>query len=780
MRRSIIRVSVSVTITGICLCLPHFANGKFTLYATNHLHKSFIIIIMSVVIEDDEKSNASKSIRSKGSSAEMFPRYHAPLAPAKPFLMPSFNDGDVVEILPSEKANRKIRFDENILVQEIENRFAFIYPEDDDEDSYEIEIVEDDGDADFYLEIVDGEVFYVFETEDDISLGSDASEDDMEEESDMSDEESESKHIQMNLASIPAPNLDADDYNDEMNKNEETEITEMEIVELEIEDTHKPEIIQEEELVVEVIDETEQDLDADELIKEQNAAKEIRPDDDTDEILKNSTQLEPSLEEQIVQEPAETVAAPSAEPTPSPTPVTVTPSPPPISKEDKPKATLLEEPQRSITPPPTSEIESTSSQVAVMTPTPESKEKVSVPPPPMEAPHSPSATRSLNQHHIVDSVPHSPIASPIAPASPSSVHRAQVKSILKANPESPKKPTAKVKRDKKSKGGKKEKTFTKTYVRADHYDGEHRVYTWEKPDWTKKQLRSTGLGEAVRKGKNLANPITFPVKKPANADLIEEEEKEDEMEKVDKEELIRRIKAGTMAIPLAPVPGYRNKQRQLKFSIKGATIRDGGDIVKPITKATVIRKAENINKVANPTVLKATPIGEQVRKGDTLAAPITKATVIRKRDDVNEVANPNVLKKKGVQPVEKKKYEWEKPSWVKPKLQSTDKGKVVKAGEKVEAPITHIEKSKKIEWEKPSWIKTKLGPTGKGATVKQGGTISNPITFPVGKPDGINKEVHPDEVLRHTELGDVVRQGENLARPITQLPELARKEERDA
>src|SRR3569623_985447 len=101
------------------------------------------------------------------SSYASFPRYFKDLAPAKPFLVPSF-DNQVVEVLPSAKANRKIRFDEQILVQEIENRYASMDYEEDDDDSYEIEIVDDDEDADFYLEIVDGEVVYVFETEDDI------------------------------------------------------------------------------------------------------------------------------------------------------------------------------------------------------------------------------------------------------------------------------------------------------------------------------------------------------------------------------------------------------------------------------------------------------------------------------------------------------------------------------------------------------------------------------------------------------------------------------------
>jgi hypothetical protein len=106
-----------------------------------------------------------------------FPRYFTPLAAAKPFLVPTF-DNQVVELLPAEKANRKICWDEQILVQEIENRYGDMEVEEGEEDSYEIEIVDDDGDADFYLEIVDGEVFYVFETEDDISEEEESDDDD--------------------------------------------------------------------------------------------------------------------------------------------------------------------------------------------------------------------------------------------------------------------------------------------------------------------------------------------------------------------------------------------------------------------------------------------------------------------------------------------------------------------------------------------------------------------------------------------------------------------------
>jgi hypothetical protein len=306
------------------------------------------------------------------------------------------------------------------------------------------------------------------------------------------------------------------------------------------------------------------------------------------------------------------------------------------------------------------------------------------------------------------------------------------------------------------KGDKKEKTFTKTYVRAEHYDGEHVAYNWEKPDWAQNiNLRSTGKGEEVRNGGNLANPITFPNKKPVNAD-IEQEEQEEEFEKINTEEVIRRLKGGDKATRgLIPLPSYRGRQRNLRFSILGAKIRDGGDLVKPITKATVYRKPEDVNRLARPENLRLTSIGSKVRQGENIAAPVTQATVLRTPEDINHVANKNVLKNKGVTPQMNKKYEWQKPEWAKKKngvespsgtdsstpcLQAAkeERGDTMNGAIKGAAPLTP--EKKKYEWQKPAWAAKR------------------------------------DAVLKKTDKGEVVRSGDNLARPITQLPELARKE----
>lgn len=623
-----------------------------------------------------------------------FPRYLQPLAPAKPFLMPSFND-EVVEILPSEKANRKIFFDEHILVQEIENRFAYMQYDEDEEDSYEIEIVEDDGDADFYLEIVDGEVFYVFETEDDIS-DSDSDDELVSESETSTDDEGPRGALQLPIGNMLAPNLDGDDESS--------------------------------------------DDDAGRLytVKQHEQSHSTLNVPTPEELLaaSDSETETPPESPQSVRKPAAPAPAMSA----------------PLSPEQTPAQTV--------------------SSVGSPTPAPASEGYDS------QEMHTPEAApKESVTGRMVDMVPQSPIAGPIAPASPSVGNRTPVRSILKACPESPKAFTPKKDKAKKvGKDGKKEKTFTKTYVRADHYDGEHVAYTWEKPDWTKTQLRSTGKGDEVRKGGNLANPITFPKKKPANAELAEEEE----YEQINKEELMRRLRNGDAgaAASMIPLPAYRGGQRKLRFSIHGAKIRDGGDIVKPITKATVYRKPEDVNHLAKPENLRSTAEGSKVRQGGNLAAPVTKATVI-------------------------KRYEWEKPSWARRTESAVDPSTL-------ERPITHIPKDeerdvnkhahsgllkptpqgstlrngsepaiekKKYEWAKPEWTKPKVRATGKGQAVKAGASLANPVTFPLGQGDGINKEVQPDAVLRQTEKGQVVKQGETLARPITQLPELSRNQE---
>lgn len=656
-----------------------------------------------------------------------YPIYTEKLKPPRPFLVPSLDD-EPVEILPSEKPNRKIRFEEEILVKEIPNRFeGEDCPEDDEEGSYEVEIVEeDDGDADFYLEIVDGEVFYVFETEDDISVESES-----DDETSYSESESEmgSGPVAPAQFVIPgAPNLDdsfgepipssvaastdgSDDFNASilsMGESMRSMGDSICFVDEDMDDMESGE---------------ESPALAHENISDNAPRNPIRctsPWSEADEAppsFEDSFQLSlegddpTSVAADMVKEDIVLLNMPGSPTKQTPAPIAAPQTPP----QPSPAVVLPAAPQCPATSP--GSVKSTKST---------------------------QSTRSAASARTTDS---------------------QVKSILKACPESPQKaPRPDSPRKKKKKGA--PKTFTKTYVKAEQYEVD-RVYGWEKPQWTDKKLKSTDHGEKLRKSGNLANPITFPKKSTWNDNPNGDEEPGPECEQVDMDELIRRLKGGDSAGPM-----NRRGQRKLKFSIHGTKIREGGDIVQPITKATVFRKRDDVNLVARPTLLRSTVGGEKVRTGGDIVQPITQATVRRKPDaDVNHVANKNVLKNK-VAPTRSKSYEWEKPEWTSNGLRSTKRGQLVKEGVDVAAPITHINKNssdgnisansdhvlekerpfrrqvsddliekKSYEWEKPTWAKgSGLRSTGLGEAIKSGEKLERPITFPVGNGSTENEE----------------------------------------
>jgi len=467
-----------------------------------------------------------------------YPIFSQELAPPKPFLVLSFDD-EIVEVLPSQKANQKIAWDENVVVVEIENRYELEEYADDgsEEGDYQIEIVEDGSDADFYLEIVDGEVYYVFETEDDLlSCDSDYSSEDYE--SDSYTESTPGHHqedIQLPIDSTMPPILNENSDKDSKFAGSSTTSAQTAVTEGKI------------------FSETE--------IPSQLPSSEISlgTNSNRQEAAKHCIASNGSVDD----------------------PATVSPS----------------------------------------TASPKKVDNVALP---MTPPSSPT------------------------------------KSILRACEPSPVKKNVKPKRS-----SKKKKTFTKTYIQAENFDGEHQVYTWKKPDWTEKKLKSTKIGEQMKNSGNLANPITFPKKKPANHDVVFEETNEgvnNEEIGVNKEELIRRLKGGDEAVRMmVPLPKTRRSQRRLKFSLHGAKIRDGGDIAKPISNINARKEKNsehNVNHVANQEVLKKTHIGDKVRKGITA--------------------------------VEKKSYSWEKPSWVETKLRTS---------------ADEAEKEKKYRWEKPEWAK---------------------------------------------------------------------------
>lgn len=531
----------------------------------------------------------------------------------KPFLMPS-EDGDPIEALPPEKENRKVKWAQSVELLEIENRWQQgLVPDDDDDDSYDIEIVEDDGDADFYLEIVDGEIFYVFETEDDMSVDDDDYDEDDEDDGDADE----------NSTMDDGGNSD-NSSSDDNSKNVPTQPLQLDIpgmmtpaqpLQLDISGMMGPP----------VTDESITNVVTMSIPQEINV---IEPEEAEDMDLEDK---------QVQQRPYEEFTADDR--SPESKPVTF----PPVENE---------------------ETKATSQQASYLTP-----------------PSSPVKEDGDNSSKIASTSP---------PTSPS---RSPVRSILKASPHSSpiKSPIKKPKSaNKKTKTSEKVKTVTKRYVRADTFDGEHQVFTWEKPKWTDAKLKETGKGQDVRKGANLADPITFPKKKQQSNQEPEMYE-DDQGNFINKEELVRRIQEGDdAAVAFVPRPTYGGRyQRKLRCSALGAQMRNGQDLAKPITRATVDRE----------------------------------------RDDINHLANKDVLKNR-VKTV-RRTYSWDKPDWaLKANLKHTDKGSAVKKGESVSAPITHIREVKKkgIEWEKPEWVKSKLKGTSKGSTVKEGGSLQKPIT----------------------------------------------------
>ncbi|GKY90310.1 hypothetical protein MPSEU_000005000 [Mayamaea pseudoterrestris] len=544
---------------------------------------------------DVQKQAAPTSDSDDDDVSFRFPRYEVSLAKPKPFLMPDPFDAEaVIEILPSAKKT-KIKWQEEILVQEIEHRFALLYPDDEDDDSYEIEIVEDDGDADFYLEIVDGEVFYVFETEDDISVDDDEYDD----ESYDSDAEqgATGRVLQLPIHSMAAPNLQALDDTDDASA--------------------EPSVVSE-------------------GFHESMAAIKFNPDElDMEVDDEEEEELLPPEQPLVLDEPAGETTVPR-------------PVSPAAASND---AAQFEASDTSLSLLSSEHgFEQTgAASSANLLPTIDDDEE------------GPTTPISEPMPHMVDRIPIQGFAMPIAPASPSGRSVAStagtVKSILKACPESPKNPKAK-----KVKAKKGEKSYTKTYVRVDTFDGEHRVYAWKKPEWAADQesggapkLKETDKGSALRQGQNLASPITnLPALKGVGKNqshLINADGS------IDQEAVLAKLKKGNPFLTT----------RNLKISTKGSMIRSGKDIVKPITMATQNREEEQINKVADPTKLRSTETGKAVKQGATLALPTTAATQM-------------------------KKYEFEKPSWATngPKLRKTEKGEALKSGAKLERDIGGI------------------------------------------------------------------------------------------
>jgi len=79
-------------------------------------------------------------------------------------------------------------------------------------------------------------------------------------------------------------------------------------------------------------------------------------------------------------------------------------------------------------------------------------------------------------------------------------------------------------------------------------------------------------------------------------------------------------------------------------------------------------------------------------------------------------------------------------------------------------------------WEKPAWAKGghKLKSTGKADAMKTSGNLAAPITFTPFKSNDHTNKVANTEVLRKSDVGEAVKQGQDLAMPITNIREAMR------
>jgi len=280
---------------------------------------------------------------------------------------------------------------------------------------------------------------------------------------------------------------------------------------------------------------------------------------------------------------------------------------------------------------------------------------------------------------------------------------------------------------------------TRTNAYDDDDDDSLNKHEWEKPEWTKEnKLKQTKTGRLVRKGHNLAKPIT----------------------------MINRVKndmADAKLLSFGKPSWTKNKQELLKATKAGEILGKGGDnLARKITHiASEINAAcnddnddddnnndNNNNNLsgndsklrsnnssntnlawekpewAKKKVIKTTSESEKLKSGASLSKPITHIA--------KEVAE-------GVSP-EISKLAWEKPEWAKKKVvKSTEFGEKVQKGENISCKITNIKdeaEERGIGWQKPSWATDgpKLKSTPKGQKLKEGhDNLARPITFPKGK-----------------------------------------------
>lgn len=583
-------------------------------------HFLFVQIVLTLLVSTMEVEpyppTTNASLNRSEEDDLVFGEYFLPLAEPKPMLIPDDDDSEVLyEIIPDPKSNAKLQWSDETTMMEIPPREIIDYDSEDSDDSYEIEIVEDaDTDADFSLEIVDGEVYYVFETEDDISVEDDG-EDSMESDSSFESTSNNTARepLQLPIDMMIAPNSSGSTFH-----------------------------------------ETDRNIDEHSAPSFQDSTVSFHfgeLDEDEGEIRSNLVDSDDTF--------------------------------------------------------PDYEVASLHLETSQKQPVHDSPKSINI----RAEPNGLSCTKGtdFSPKSPIRSISMSPISeceipfSPVHPVSPEVETSNQSKSILKLCPSSPSgmsQQSCISKKDKRRKDKKKkEKTFTKTYVRADTFDGEHSVIRWEKPSWTETKLKSTGNGESVKSGANLANPITFPKKYEWNHKVVEDEDGEQvEHTGMNAEDLTKKLKelsAKQKEKGMVKLPNLKSKfQKHLKVTIQGAKIREGGDIVKPITKATVDKDPEHhLNKVAKPELLKRTDLGEKVKQG--ISPRTMKAKIGWERPKWVQAKLQHAES-------EKKTYEWEKPEWAKRKVNAELEENSHSTRTSCNSPIR-----KKYEWKKPEWAQPK-------------------------------------------------------------------------
>ena len=115
--------------------------------------------------------------------------------------------------------------------------------------------------------------------------------------------------------------------------------------------------------------------------------------------------------------------------------------------------------------------------------------------------------------------------------------------------------------------------------------------SWKKPDWTKNtKLRSTGMADVVKKGGNLAAPITNlphqmddgPFSKPEWTDVVKPEERHVEGDLAKPITNLPHATAGDGNNDLAFKKPDWTKKPNLKESNKGEALKAGKEIARPI------------------------------------------------------------------------------------------------------------------------------------------------------------------------------------------------------